>query len=254
MHQQHSKCAKQMAHNMDINSCLTNSSISSHCLFNILFQRQIRIYQRYELIHKYTVSLCNSSNSLRGHEQQQKLSEQLWAEQLCTYTNLDPFYLSLCTGSNSPRLYKQYNGTVQTALSRTAPNSVKLLRVSHDERLMNMLLVTGAAYSITLIRDLFLLTLELATVDMVVKWIDPRPGSGYLSLYSKIQRMSALIRGWRNGGHIIENLNSTLLQSTSAALGGSARFGDFLPRPPTPRGIFPWVRPLFPPSWRQSMQ
>ena len=127
MHQQHSKCAKQMAHNMDINSCLTNSSISSHCLFNILFQRQIRIYQRYELIHKYTVSLCNSSNSLRGHEQQQKLSEQLWAEQLCTYTNLYPFYLSLCPGSNSPRLYKQCNGTVQTALSQTAPNSVKLL-------------------------------------------------------------------------------------------------------------------------------
>ena len=58
----------------------------------------------------------------------------------------------------------------------------------------NMLLVTGAAYSIWLIRDFFLLTLELAMLDMVVKWIDPRSGSGYLSLYSKVQRMSALIR------------------------------------------------------------
>ena len=73
---------------------------------------------------------------------------------------------------------------------------------------------------------------------MVVKWIDPRPGSGYLSLYSKIQRMSALIRRWRNGGQIIENLNSMLLQSTSAALVGSARSWDFLLPLPTQRSIF----------------
>ena len=77
---------------------------------------------------------------------------------------------------------------------------------------------------------------------MVVKWMDPRPGSGYLSLYSKIQRVSVLIRNWRNGGQIIENLNSMLLQSTSAALGGSARSGDFLPLFPTPRSIFPLGR------------
>ena len=81
---------------------------------------------------------------------------------------------------------------------------------------------------------------------MVVKWIDPRPGSGYLSLYSKIQRMSALIRHWRNDGQIIENLNSTLLQSTSAALGGSARSGDYLQCLPTLRGIFPLGRAAVP--------
>ena len=66
------RCTKQMAHNMDINSCSANSSISSHCLFNILFQRRIRMYQGNGLIHKYTVSLCNSSNSLREHKQQYK--------------------------------------------------------------------------------------------------------------------------------------------------------------------------------------
>ena len=81
---------------------------------------------------------------------------------------------------------------------------------------------------------------------MVVKWIDPHPGSGYLSLYSKIQRVSALIRRWRNGGQIIENLNSTLLQSMSAALRGSARSGDFLPLLPTPRSIFPLGRATVP--------
>ena len=46
---------------------------------------------------------------------------------------------------------------------------------------MNNILVTGAAYSIRLIIDFVLLTLELATVGMAVVWIDPRPGSGLLS-------------------------------------------------------------------------
>ena len=77
---------------------------------------------------------------------------------------------------------------------------------------------------------------------MVVKWIDSHPEFRYLSLYSKVQRMSALIRHWRNGGQIIENLNSMLLQSTSVALSGSARSRDFLQRLPTPCGIFPMGR------------
>ena len=47
-------------------------------------------------------------------------------------------------------------------------------------------------------------------------------------------------------GQIIDNLNRALLQSMSAALGGSARSGDFLQRPPTPRAISPLGRATVP--------
>ena len=111
------------------------------------------------IIHEFTVSLCNSSNSLRRHKQQWKLHEQLWAEQLCTCTNLDPLHLSLCIGSNSLRLHEQRNNTVRTVLSGTAPTSVKTSCLQTAGRVMtggsqditDMLLVTGAAYR--LIRD-----------------------------------------------------------------------------------------------------
>ena len=90
-----------------------------------------------------------------------------------------------------------------------------------------MLLVTGVAYSVQLIRDFVLLTLELATVGMVVVWIDPRPGSGYLSSITRSRDIS-VDQTLKYSGQIIKNLNKALLQSTSAALGGSARSGDFL--------------------------
>ena len=77
-------------------------------------------------------------------------------------------------------------------MNSSEPNSSKqrytsLLQTAgqHDELLNNILRLTGAVYSIGLIRDFFLLTLELAMVDMVVKWINPRPGSRYLSLIAR---------------------------------------------------------------------
>ena len=129
-----------------------------------------------------------------------RLSEPPWAEQLRTWYNLDPLHLSLCNGSNSPRGNEQRNVTARTALSRTASNSIELLSsrqqwwASHR----TTLLVTGAAYSIQLTRDFVLLILELATVGMVVVWIDPHPGSGYLSSVARsreCQRWSN-VEGW----------------------------------------------------------
>ena len=76
--------------------------------------------------------------------------------------------------------------TIRTALSRTAPHIINLdLLLSArwlwwaSQRIT--LLVTGAAYIIRLIRDFVTLTLELATVCMVVRWIVPCPGSRCLT-------------------------------------------------------------------------
>ena len=83
----------------------------------------------------------------------------------------------------STRGTKQRYIAARTALSRTAPNNTNLLSSRRLWRASQRitLLVTGAAYSIELIRDFVTITLELATVGMVVMWIDPRPWSGCLS-------------------------------------------------------------------------
>ena len=63
------------------------------------------------------------------------------------------------------------------------------------------LLVTGAAYIIRLIRDFVTLTLELATVGMVVRWIVPRPGSRCLTSLARsgeCQRWSNVEVWWPN--------------------------------------------------------
>ena len=72
------------------------------------------------------------------------------------------------------------------------------------------LLVTGAAYIIRLIRDFVTLTLELATVGMVVRWIVPRPGSRCLASLAR----SGECQHWSNVevcGQIIEYLHRALL-------------------------------------------
>ena len=56
---------------------------------------------------------------------------------------------------------------------------------------------------------------------------------------ARFQRVSALIRHWRVMARLIENLYRALLQSTSAALNGSARSGESLQSPPSPQGSRP---------------
>ena len=57
-----------------------------------------------------------------------------------------------------------------------------------------MLRVTGAAYVIQLIRDFCRLTLELATVVVVVVWYVPRPRVQALVLLGKTGECHKLIR------------------------------------------------------------
>ena len=67
-----------------------------------------------------------------------------------------------------------------------------------------MLLVTGAAYIIQLFRDFVTLTLELATVGMVVRWIVPRPGSRCLTSLARsgeCQRCSN-VEVWRPNNRV----------------------------------------------------
>ena len=84
------------------------------------------LYQGYELIHNYTVSLWNNSNSLRGHKQQPKLYKQLWAEQLCTYTILirstSPGVLALILPDCMNSVTVQHE-QLQTALNFSPPKS-----------------------------------------------------------------------------------------------------------------------------------
>ena len=112
-----------------IYNCCSNKQLTSspqHCL--VFYFNGKSTISRY--CTKYnTVSLCNSSTVIpsEGTNSNIRLSEQLWAEQLRTWYNLDLLRLSLCSGSDSPRGNEQHNLTAQTALNRTAPNSIELL-------------------------------------------------------------------------------------------------------------------------------
>ena len=197
-----------------------------------------------------------------------ELSEQIWAEQLHTWYNLDPLQFSLCNGSNSLSGTEQHNVAARTALSRTAPNNTGLLSSRQQWRASQLttLLVTGAAYSVRLIRDFTLLTLELATVGMVVVWIDLHPGSGYLSSVARsgeCQRWSNVEWWWPDNW---ESEQSVVAINVCCPWWRSQIWG-FLVAPPTPRGIYPWGRaavPAFvtsqhtenhmyecPPTWKQ---
>ena len=111
------------------------------------------------------------------------------------------------------------------------------------------LLVTGAAYSIWLIRDFVLLTLELPTVGVVVVWIDPCPGSGYLSSmarFGECQGWSDVEVWWPDKLRIWTErcCNQRLPPSVAQPdLGTSCSVS------PPPGAPAAWVGPLFPPSW-----
>ena len=167
--------------------------------------------------------------------------------------NLDPLHFSLCNGSNSLRGDKQHTVTVRTALSQTAPNNIELL--SSRQRWWASqwitLLVNGAAYSIGLIRDFVLLTLELAMVGLVVVWIDARLGRA-LVLCDKIRRMSVLIRCWSMVAKLNENLNRALLQQCLLPSVAQPDLRSSCSVPPPLGALAPQVGPLLPPSWRHN--
>ena len=144
-----------------IYNCCSNKQLTSspqHCL--VFYFNGKSTISRYGTKYN-TVSLCNSSTVIpsEGTNSNIRLSEQLWAEQLRTWYNLDLLHLSLCIGSYSPRGNDQQSVTVGTALSRTDPNNIELLSskqrrwASHQKTLSAI----GAAYSIRLIRALFYL-------------------------------------------------------------------------------------------------
>ena len=88
--------------------------------------------------------------------------------------NLAPLLPTLRTGSSSLRGDEQHDFYCMNSSEPTAPNSVKKNFISSrwqwwaSHRIT--LRVTGAAYIIQLIRDLYRLTSELATIVVVVVW------------------------------------------------------------------------------------
>ena len=141
--------------------------------------------------------------------------------------NLGPLLSTLCNGFSSPRGHEQHNLLYKQLWAEQLHTIYKLLssRWLWQASQQIMLLVTGAAYIIQLIRDSVTLTLELAWY--VVDGMFPVQGPGAWLPWQGLESVS-IDQTLKYGGQIIEYLHRVLLKSTSAAFGGSARSGDFL--------------------------
>ena len=172
------------------------------------------------------------------------------SEQLRINTNLELLHISLCTGSNSSRLRKQLNSTdtnnsEQNSSKQHSKFSPPNSRVDHCEQLSDILKITGAMLYNSLGTSFTYIVIGKGWYGSVVE----RSLSWVWVLVSSISQDSESVsidQTLKECGQIIEYLNSTLLQSTSAALCGSARSGDFLPLLPTPQGIIPLGRATVP--------